>query len=130
MSEANGVIRVGRRGVKKFAFGDGDPFSVDLVRAWRRWVAVDEGFRPPEEDAEGRRPIPDDRMPAYYDAACTFVKELGGPGDLSPGDALDFIARLREQYDDLADFFRPRSREERASPGTSAAPSMVFSEES
>lgn len=77
MSEGNGVIRIGRKGRKKFAFGDdGQPFEVDVVRVFQQWIEIDDGFRPDEEDAQGRRPIPLTDMPAYHDAAVTFVKEL------------------------------------------------------
>lgn len=137
MSGSNGVIRVGRKGRVKFAIGEeGDPralpvFEVDVVAAFQRWVEIDEGFRPQEENDEGSRPIATTDMAAWHQAAVEFVAELGG-GEVTTAEALDFIARLREQYDDLVVFFRYKSREERASPGTSAVASeqtMRFSTE-
>jgi hypothetical protein len=134
MSANNGVIRVGRKGLKKFAFGDdGQPFEVDVVVAFQEWISIDDSFRQVEPDTDGNRPIPVERMPEYHDAAVNFVERLANKAwsegadtpppvvELTKAEALDFIARLRECYDDLAVFFRPRLPEERGSPGTSAA---------
>ncbi len=127
MSSSNGVIRIGRKGLKKFAFGeDGAPFEVDIVTAWQKWVIVDENFRPTEEDEQGNRPIPLSEMLAYHQAAVVFVETLAGTdpsqaNTITPAEALDFIARLREEYDELADFFRPKSRQKPDSPATSQA---------
>lgn len=136
MSQNNGVIRIGRKGLRKFAFGDTGPvFEIDVVATFQQWIAIDENFRPIEEDKEGSRVIPAAEMPAYYVAAQSFVKGLQGeetqtnhPVDITVAEALDFIARLREQYDGLAHFFRPKLREERASPDTSEV-ELRFSEE-
>ena len=131
MNTNNGVIRIGRKGVKKFVFGeDGKPFEVDVVVAFQQWICIDEEFRPVEVTAEGTRPIPIDKMPDYHQAAILFVSHLSGSVDITTAEALDFIARLREQYDELAVFFRPRSLEERVSPGTLEVGSELrFSEE-
>lgn len=120
MSADNGVIRIGRKGLKKFAFGDdGEPFEVDVVIAFQHWIGIDDGFRPQEEDQDGGRPIPTAEVPAYHQAAVAFVAGLcNSKVEVTVAEALDFLARLREQYDELADFFRPRSRQERASPDT------------
>jgi hypothetical protein len=141
MSANNGVIRIGRKGIKKFAFGDDEPFEVDIVVAFQEWVGVDESFRPTDPDTEGNRSIPTDQMMAFHQAAVDFVEGLAnkawadGAGtpppavDLTKAEALDFIARLREQYDELAVFFRPKSREKPDSQDTSAA-ELRFSVES
>lgn len=123
-NNGTGVIRIGRKGLKKFAFGDNDPFEVDVVVAFQRWLVIDDGFRP--ATSEDKR-IPVAEVPTYHAAAQGFIAELGG-GEVTTAEALDFLARLREEYDALADFFRPRSREERASPDTSEA-GLHFSEE-
>lgn len=140
MSESNGVIRVGRKGLKKFAFGDdGPPFEVDVVVAFQRWVSIDDSFRPEEENEEGGRPIPNSSMEEYHRAAVMFVNELAGGvqptgsrvgpySRITTAEALDFIARLREQYDELANFFRPKLRESSDSPATSGVEHQ-FSEE-
>lgn len=127
----NGIIRIGRKGRKKFAFGDGSPFEVDVVDAWRQWIALDNSFRPEEEDDEGLRPIPVDQYTNYYQAVVDFCNGLAGTngGPHSCAEALDFLARLREQYDELADFFQPKSRKRPDSSATSAAPTLQFSEE-
>lgn len=127
MSANNGVIRIGRKGIKKFAFGeDGAPFDVDVVVAFQEWMIVDEGFRLQEgEDVapDDVGTIPTESMPAYHQAALDFVCRISGnrPDSITVAEALDFVARLREQYDELLVFFRPKSREERASPGSSGA---------
>lgn len=119
MSGSNGVIRIGRKGLKKFAFGDdGAPFEIDVVATFQRWIEIDEQFRPEESNEEGSRSIPTTRMPEYHQTAVLFIKELGG-GKVTIAEALDFLARLRECYDELVVFFRPKSREERDSPDTS-----------
>lgn len=138
MSASNGVVRIGRKGKKKFAFGEeGAPFEVDVVVAFQGWVIIDEGFRPAEENADGGRPIPAAEMPAYQQAAVAFVEGLnldpatGEPrASLTVAEALDFLARLREEYEALATFFRPNLRRERDSPATSEGRSALrFSEE-
>lgn len=130
MSDDNGVIKIGRKGVKKFAFGeDGQPFEVDVVKAFQAWICLDDEFRPQEEDEKGDRPIPLSKMPDFHQAAVVFVKEVS-KYDVTIAEALDFIARLREQYDELVNFFRPRSKEERDSPDTSGAELRFSAEES
>jgi hypothetical protein len=138
MSENNGVIRIGRKGVKKFAFGDGPPFDVDIVVVFQEWVAIDESFRPIKPNENGERLIPTDQMPAYHRAAVEFVERIGADGapgsgtgrslGINPAEALDFIARLREQYDELAVFFRPKLRDEPDLPDSLEA-GLRFSEE-
>jgi hypothetical protein len=134
MSSSNGVIRIGRKGIRKFAFGDdGPPFEVDVVVAFQKWIMIDDEFRSTELNENGNRIIPLERMPEFHQAAIAFVEQLrGGPisgeGLITTAEALDFIARLREQYDELADFFQPRSLEERDSPGTSEV-ELRFSQE-
>jgi hypothetical protein len=130
MSAENGVIRIGHKGRKKFAFGDdGVPFEVDVVVAFREWVAVDDHFR--GED----RTIPDSKMAQYHQAALDFVSKLAGNpmlaftvGGITVAEALDLLARLREQYDEVAVFFQPRLRGEPESQGSSGS-EISFSEE-
>ena len=140
MSADNGVIRVGRKGRKKFAFGeDGAPFEVDVVTAFQQWVSIDEGFREQTED----RTIPTAGMAAYHKAAVEFVEGIANSetemrgvdkqytsGSISTAEALDFIARLREQYDEVSVFFRPKSLDEPDLPDTSGAEMRFSVEES
>lgn len=117
MSAGNGVIRIGRKGIKKFAFGDdGAPFDVDVVVVLQKWVAVDNGFRESSTDES----ILTEHIPMYHQAAVAFVKEVSGGYEVTTAEALDFLARLREQYDELVAFFRPKSRDEPDSPGSTA----------
>lgn len=123
MSASNGVIRIGRKGLKKFAFGeDGAPFEVDVVVVFQQWIMIDEEFRSLNED----KSIPLAEMPRYHQAAVEFVeglrKEPKDAPDYKPvnvSEALDFIARLREQWSELVDFFHPKSRPEPDSQDTS-----------
>lgn len=134
MGTNNGVIRIGRKGIRKFAFGEGEPFEVDVVVAFQGWICVDETFREHSDD----RSIPSSEMSAYHQAAVSYVTGLAtSPGamelcamnpennvqlpNITVAEALDFIARLRECYDEVADFFLPKSRRESESPDLSAA---------
>lgn len=137
MSASNGVIRIGRKGLKKFAFGDGPVFEVDVVVAFQQWVAIDESFRPETEDADGNRRVAVENMAAYHQAAVEFVSQLQNFHDpkhlpmremITTAEALDFIARLREQYEELAVFFRPNLQKEQDLPASSGA-ELRFSEE-
>lgn len=105
MSQSNGVIRVGRKGLKKFAFGEeGEPFQVDVVEAFQAWIGIDDSFR------DEKRELPTASMQEYHRSAVDYVRGLSGCGDITIAEALDFIARLREAYDEVADFFQPRSK--------------------
>ena len=127
MSADNGVIRVGRKGRKKFAFGEGEPFEVDVVVVFQQWISIDETFRDQSED----RTIPTAGMAMYHQAALDFVKGLSPNAvDICVAEALDFIARLREQYDEVSVFFRPKSLDEPESAGTSGAEMRFSVEES
>lgn len=124
MSSNNGVIRVGRKGKKKFAFGeDGAPFEVDVVVAFQQWIVIDDQFRERSDD----RTILTQDMAEYHRAAVEFVTMLAtdpvtmSAPDITTAEALDFMARLREQYEELATFFHPKSREKQDSPDTSEA---------
>lgn len=144
MSANNGVIRIGRKGLKKFAFGEegtpeGTPFEVDVVVAFQQWMMLDDSFRPAERNEEGHRPIPLEVVPEFHKAAVVFVSDLAknphkhSDSDSKPltvAEALDFIARLREEYDKLADFFVPKSFQEPDSPSTSEAGFRFSTEES
>jgi len=127
MSASNGVIRIGKKGIKKFAFGeDGQPFDIDVVVSFQEWIRIDEGFRMDD------RTIPTDSMKDYHEAAVEFVHKVSnGNNDnkVTTAEALDFIARLREQYDELADFFRPKLRGEPDSPDSSGVELRFSAEE-
>lgn len=134
MSASNGVIRIGRKGIKQFAFGEdgqpgSEPFKVDVVTAFDKWIEIDNNFRPEEADEDGNRLIPRSELPAYHQATIDFVESLRGNNrtssmpegyeEVNISEALHFIARLREEYNELADFFRPRSRQKPEQQDTS-----------
>ncbi len=138
MSANNGVIRIGRKGIKKFAFGeDGKPFEVDVVVAFQGWLCIDDEFR--EREGCEDRSIKTVDMPEYHQAAVRYVQELAFDPkitethhperiNLTVAESLEFIALLREEYDALLTFFRPRSPEGPDSPGT-LEEGLRFSEE-
>lgn len=128
MSANNGVIRIGRKGIKQFAFGeDGAPFDVDVVVVFQQYLIMDNEFRQlSEPDENGLRVIPLAEMPAYHFACVKFVHDLSG-SVVTAAEALDFLARLREAYDELVDFFQPKSRKNQGSPDTSEV-ELRFSE--
>lgn len=150
MSANNGVIRVGRKGTRKFAFGEegspgGEPFEVDVVVTIQHWFNIhDEFVNAGEENEEGKKVISNSEVPSYHQAAVNFVEELrctepknnlarencttSGYKVVTVAEALDFNARLRECYDELVVFFRPKSREEQDSPDSSGV-ELRFSEE-
>lgn len=141
MSQDNGIIRIGRKGKKKFAFGDNPPFEVDVVESFQKWIIIDDEFRQECNigNAEGSRRIPPAEVPRWHQAAVEFVTELVSLDRLIVGkepeisitiaEALDFLARLREEYDKLVVFFQPKSQDEPESPDTSERVSTEFSEE-
>jgi hypothetical protein len=139
MSQSNGVIRIGKKGLKKFAFGEegapgSEPFVVDVVSAFEDWLVIDDNFRPTERDSEGNRNIPRVEIPAYHAAAVAYAEKVRGNVEgaepITTAEALDFMARLREEYDALLHFFRPKSLPEPGSPDTSKEDSVLqFSEE-
>ena len=87
MDNRNGVIRVGRKGMKKFAFGeDGEPFNVDVVVAFQEWVGIDTIFRDRSEDQS----ILIEDMPQYHAKAVEFVVKLSGNTiEITTAEALD-----------------------------------------
>jgi hypothetical protein len=134
-AQSNGVIRVGRKGKKKFAFGDGpdDVFEVDVVEKFQEWISIDESFRPEVPTTHDRgekvRPVPNERMAEFHAALFDFAKRCAGdkaPADLTLAEAIEFKTKLMEVYDELSDFFVPKSREKSSSP-LSAEARLSFS---
>jgi hypothetical protein len=144
MSANNGVIRIGRKGIKRFAFGeDGKPFEVDVVVAFQGWLCIDDEFR--EHEGCVDRSIKTTDMPEFHQAAVNYVQSLAynpvgygidGRGmplpsptpQLTVAEAMEFLALLREEYDALLTFFQPRSPAKPDLPDTSEV-GLRFSEE-
>lgn len=132
-AQQNGVFRVGRKGRRKFAFGEGAPFEVDVVDAYERWIEIDESFRV-QEGSEGVKPedigtIPTAVLAQHRQAAVMFTQELSGETDLSKTEALEFIRMLREQYREMAESFRDRRHEDAASQDSSEVEHLFSVEE-
>lgn len=129
MSADNGIIRVGRKGKKQFAFGDDPAFTVDVVEAFQEYIGIDETFRT-ELKEDGNKRIPTVEMPAFHEAVRQWAIRLATPKggtreepvqqpEITVAEALDFAARLREVWDELQDFFAPKSRQKPELPGSS-----------
>lgn len=131
MSADNGIIRVGRKGKKKFVFGDDDTkaFTVDVVEAFQDYIGIDSTFRT-EVREDGNKVIPTAEMPAFHEAVRQWAIGLATPKggtqedpvqrpDITAAEALDFAARLREVWNELQDFFVPKSPQKPESPGSS-----------
>jgi hypothetical protein len=112
MSEGNGteIIRIGRKGVKRFALGDGEPFSVDVIVVSNQWSDIDGSFRDEKGD------IPRERWTECNKAAWDFVKQLSGTQDITLAEALEFIAKITIEAKKLQSFFDIGSPSEPSSP--------------
>jgi hypothetical protein len=116
MSEANGVIRIGRKGKMKFAFGDGPAFEVDIIEIHDEWWVIDQSLR----DAENKVPV--DQTCAYNMSKLTYVQNIVnkacGPGApiLTHAEAAEFIVKVQQEVLKLRDFFDPALSEQPISP--------------
>ncbi len=112
MSESNGdeVIRIEKKGVKKFAFGSGPVFAVDVLRCWDCWSGIDDEFR----DATGN--VPKEKLAAWRKAQLSFARDwvratMDPPeaekivAEIDDGQALAFVNRLGNCIKGLKDFF-------------------------
>ncbi len=124
----DGVIRIGRKGLRTFAFGDDKPFTVDVVVQMQQWIIIDDAFRPVTPNENGEHPIPKAEMPAFHEAGRQFVMGIAKTGeepapDLTVTEAFEFLAELRNAYNEMLDFFVPKSSHKPEPPGTTAVPS-------
>jgi hypothetical protein len=115
------VIRIGRRGMRKFALGDGEPVELDVVATHVRWVDVDRQYR----DGDGK--VIPEKVLELNAIAVDFVAALFGlpPEQIDLACALEFLARLTEVSEELQDFFVVKSRGKPSSPGSTE---LTFSE--
>lgn len=141
MSKSNGIIRIGKKGLKKFAFGEegspgGEVFEIDVVATIQEWFNIHAEFvELGEEDEDGTKSIPNAEIPRYQQAAVEYVERLrattnkeGNYPPVTVAEAFDFIARLRECHEELVSFFRPKLQKEQDSQDTSEV-ELRFSEE-
>lgn len=141
MSEGNGVIRIGRKGIVKFEFegrnGEIVPVEVDIVHMHDYWFGIVQGFRDEKQE------IPASRMSEYIEAKAAFVKKMlrdtgtkvpermaqydAVADDLSHANALEFHRCMIEEVEKLQSFFVPRIGKG-PSPPPSSKPEVTFSE--
>lgn len=105
MSEGNGdgVIRIGRKGKKKIALGDGEPRDLDIVDVSNRWSEIDRSFR----DADFK--IPSERIAEANEAAYAFVMGIFEDASITRAEALEFLKIITEEAAKLSDFFTVKS---------------------
>ena len=134
MSASNGdeVIRIEKKGIKKFAFGDGPVFSVDVIRAMDAWNGIDGEYR----DAAGG--VPKEKLAAWRRAQLNFARDWVTATvdpqvaaqivpEIDDAQALAFINRLDAYIDGLKDFFGVRTGKEPSPPPPSDS-ATVFTE--
>ncbi len=125
-SNGTGVIHIGRKGRKKFSFGEGPSFEVDVVKAWDEWADIDRSFRVPDPTDPKATIVPDDAFTSYRQARTAYVKQLSGVDDLSEAECLEFMAKVGDEVKDLRVFFQPRSASEPSSQESTKT--VVFSQ--
>lgn len=130
MSEGNGqeIIKVGKRGLRKFQHCDESPVvTLDVIHVSNQWAELDDEFREPAREGEEAGVIPPGKMKEYQDRAVKFVAEIlqAKEEEVSKADAFHFIKLLTDEVDKLKDFFLPESRKEPSSHGSTE---VTFSE--
>jgi hypothetical protein len=122
MSQENGVpiIRLGRKGVRKFQFDEDTPIvELDVIHCWNQWLQIERSFRDEKGD------VPPEKNPevnmALNDFACAMLQVQA----MSDANALEFQAILGREVDKLLPFFDVKSSEEPSSQPNSTT--VVFS---
>ncbi len=114
------VIRIGRKGRRLIAFGEGEPFEVDVVGVANAYTDVVRAFH----DDNGR--VPPERNQELNGAALEFVKQISGQADLSMAEALEFLKVITEEQEKLKGFFALKSE---GAPPSPASSELIFSTE-
>lgn len=124
MSQDNGVIRIGRKGRIKFAFGEDEPFEVDVIEVHDSWYATDQQYRDEKGD------IPVEQTLVYHEAERAFVQNIVNacyqdgkhtqPPVLTHAEAMEFIAKVASEVAKLRDFFEVRLSDPHVSPERTA----------
>lgn|ERR1700683_783251 len=116
MSESNGAIRISKKGIAKFIFGDADDapsISVDVIETNDEWYQIDQSFR-----VDGK--VPTEQTVAYDASKRSYVQKLLAeayaahhPGvpvpQIAMAEAGEFIARIHEETGKLRLFFEVKS---------------------
>lgn len=118
-TNGTGIIQIGRKGMKKFQFGDdGQPFEVDVTQVWNDFISIADHFR--GEDGN----VPRDKADEHNRAIAEYVadKSKMPVGELSLSEVLEFQAVIMEEAEKLRDFFDVALRKKRGLPGSSVIP--------
>ena len=115
MSEGNGILKIGRKGKKKFAIGDGAPFEIDVIAENNRWIRLSNEYCT-EKNEDGQMVCPRNQMEARELAGWQYVQQISGTADVTLAEALEFLSVLAEEAGKLQPFFKPRSSDEPSSP--------------
>ena len=117
MSSGNGqtVIRIGRKGKRLFALGDGEQFEVDVVLAYNQWVDL---YRSCQNE---KGEVSPDSQAKVNALAAQFVIELSGTQDLTMAEVLEFLAVLHTEVVALQGFLEVTLPGVPASPKRSAS---------
>ncbi len=110
MSEGNGygdatqIIKVGKRGMRKFQYDEEPEVLLDIVHVSNQWAIIDEGYR----DEKGQ--VPRARWNEYADAQVKFAEDcLGVKDKMSKAEAMQFIQLMDKEAKKLNDFFEQES---------------------
>jgi hypothetical protein len=120
-SSENGIpiLKIGRKGKMRLAFGDGQPFEIDVIGVNAAWSAIDNQFR----DDKGQ--IPREKLAELHSEAWNFVRGLSKQDDLSLAEALEFLRVITEEGEKLKGFFEIKSSAKPSSPERTTA---IYSE--
>ncbi len=110
---ANGVVKISRRGLAKFQFGDDDaPFEVDVLAVYDQWYVVNWQLRVIDEKGDGV--VPTDKQDEYGQNRQTFAQavvnsayesqKLGAAPVLSRAEAEAFIDEISKKAAELRNF--------------------------
>ncbi len=119
MSASNGVLKIERKGKKKFAIGDAEPVEIDVSIVYDQWFVIDHDF------ADENGMIPPANLIARNTAMRNFVAELLKCDDVTMAEAQEFINILTVEVNKLRDFF---STKWPATPGSAENLEVRFSQ--
>ncbi len=117
----NGVVRIARKGLVKFAFGDGPEFQIDVIAVYDEWWQADASMR-----TDGK--LPTDKQVAWNETRRAFVQNIAAQAArksdpacdwkpaLSMAEVGEFMARLNDEVEKLRPFFAPTAGVPPSSP--------------
>lgn len=131
-TSTNGVVRINKRGLAKFQFGedDADPpepvLTLDVIAIYDAWYPVEWALR----DKEGV--LTPDKQDEYGQSRLDFVQSVVNDAykaasadapvpQITRAEAEMFLAEIVKKTRELRDFFSPRSETPSSSPGSSGA---------